>query len=103
MRDERTNQDISEDYNFKFAGWLLTCALEATKEGARHSALRFIEATRKIIDQYKFIEGISKDSFLLGVKEELGKLSIERNQMKELGGQLQTILMKFAEEANKRD
>ena len=94
----------AENHIFELSGWLLSCADEAASVGrpCRHSTLRFIETVRKMANLHSYIEGMETDPFLLEILKDLENLHIEGHQMELLSGEIQGLLMKFANEALNR-
>jgi len=94
----------AEEYLFEFTGYLVTCAEMALspRGSPRYSALRFVEATRRLIDLPSFVHCLNKDPFLLEIRKKLDQLKIEQNEMDQLRNQLKTLLLEFAEEASRR-
>jgi hypothetical protein len=91
-------------YVFEFVGYLLTCAeMSLSSRGSpRYSALRFIEAARRLIDLPKSATHFGEDLFLSDIRKRLDCLKIEQDEVKQLHDQLKDLLLEFADEAAKR-
>ena len=94
----------ADEYLFELSGYVLNCAqmVLSPRGGTRYSVLRFMDVLRRVIDLPEYADCIQQDPYLLELKQKLGKLPIERNQMDKLGNELQGLLNEFAMEAGQR-
>ncbi len=93
-----------KEYIFELSGYILNCAemVLSPRGNTRYSVLRYMDVLRRIIDIPEYADCIEKDPHLKQLKEKLGKLPIEVNQMEELRKGLQKLIIDHAEEATKR-
>jgi len=98
------SKTTSKEYLFELSGYILNCSemVLSPRGNTRYSVLRFIDVLRRVIDLPEYASCFQSDPFLKQLKEKLGKLPIEGNQMEELRKELQNLLLEYAEEAGKR-
>jgi len=104
VTQDPVHEQTAEEHVFELAGFILNCAEMALspRGNPRYSALRFLSILRQLIELPEYIECLEEDAFLRSVLDELDEMPIERDDLEATRRSIQEILLRFAEEANRR-